>query len=133
MLTRFPRFNRALTNHGTPEQLHKLLEMIATVKNKDELLLRTDGFAPMAIFSTDWRDSDPYNADFGFGKPYGFRFPFDTVTNNLIIIYPERKNAPPAGADEGSEYLIAVEKEITQDLIDDPEWNKFFEFRFIDV
>ena len=109
-----------------------LLDTIAGVKNKNDLLLRTDGFPPMSVFQTDWRESDPYSADFGFGKPYGYRFPFDTVTNNLIIVYPVRKNGAPAGDDEGSEYLIAVEKEITKDLVNDPEFSKFFEFRLID-
>jgi hypothetical protein len=105
------------------------LTQIAAVSDKTSLFLRMDSFPPMSNITTDWRDSKPYDADFGFAKPYAFRHPFDTVTNGYIIIYPTRINGGPAGSDEGNEILIGFEKEIAKDLMDDPEWNEYFEFR----
>lgn len=87
----------------------------------------------MSNLVSDWRDSKPYGADFGFAKPYAFRHPFDTGTNGFILIYPARIVGGPAGEDEGNEIQIGLEKELTQDLLDDPEWNRYFEFRGFDA
>jgi hypothetical protein len=88
-----------------------------------------DSFLPLSNITTDWRDSNPYDANFGFAKPYAFRYPFDTVTNGYIIIYPTKTNSGPVGANEGNEILISFKKEIVKDLLEDPKWNKYFEFR----
>jgi hypothetical protein len=109
-----------------------VLTQVAAVRDKTSLFLRMDSFPPMSNITTDWRDLNPYEADFGFGKPYAFRHPFDRVTNGFIIVYPERKNGGPAGEDEGNEILIGFEKKIVKDLLEDPEWSKFFEFRGFD-
>jgi hypothetical protein len=109
-----------------------VLTQVAAVRDKTSLFLRMDSFPPMSNITTDWRDSNPYEADFGFGKPYAFRHPFVRVTNGFIIVYPERKNGGPAGEDEGNEILIGFEKKIVKDLLEDPEWSKFFEFRGVD-
>ena len=61
------------------------------------------------------------------------RFPFDTVTAGLTVVYPVRTNGAPAGEDEGNELCIAVEKEIVRDLLGDPEWNGYFELRGVDA
>ena len=109
-----------------------MLTAVAAVRDKTALFLRTDGFPPMSNITVDWRESKPYDADFGFGQPYALRQPFSIVTNGLTVVYPERKNGGPAGADEGNEILIAVEKEATEGLLEDPEWNRYFEFRGVD-
>lgn len=87
----------------------------------------------MSNFTTEWRDTRPCDADFGFAKPYAFRFPFDTVTAGLTVVYPVRTNGAPAGDNEGNEFSIGFEKELTEGLINDPEWNKYFEFRGVDA
>lgn len=109
------------------------MEAIAPIRDKTTLFLRTDSLPPLSNFTTDWRETDPCAADFGFAKPYALRFPFDTVTAGLSVVYPVRTNNPPAGDDEGNEFCIAIEKEISQGLIDDPEWNRYFEFRGVDA
>ena len=109
-----------------------VLTAVAAVRDKTALFLRTDGFPPMSNIMIDWRPSKPYEADFGFGKPYALRHPFGTVTNGLLIVYPERKSGGPAGVDEGNEILIGFEKEATKGLLEDPEWNRYFEFRGVD-
>lgn len=86
----------------------------------------------MSNVITEWRDTRPYDADFGFARPYAFRFPFETITAGLTIVYPVRTNGGPAGDDEGNEFCISVEKELVEDLVKDPEWNKYFEFRGVD-
>ncbi|RYP72279.1 hypothetical protein DL770_007981 [Monosporascus sp. CRB-9-2] len=127
-----PRYNRQLTNSSTQENLDAMLTQVAAVRDKTTLFLRMDSFPPMSNITTDWRDSKPYDANFGFGKPYAFRHPFDTVTTGYVIVYPERRNGGPAGADEGNEILIGFEKDATKGLLEDPEWNKYFEFRGVD-
>ncbi|KAK2790359.1 hypothetical protein FQN52_005627 [Onygenales sp. PD_12] len=131
-LSKLAWYNRQLTNHSTEANMDAALTQVAAVRDKTTLFLRMDGFPPMSNITTDWRDSKPFDADFGFAHPYGFRHPFDTVTNGYIIIYPTRTNGGPAGADEGNEILLGVEKAIVQDLLDDPEWNGYFEFRGVD-
>ena len=112
--------------------MNATLEAVAAVRDKTALMLRMDGFPPMSNITTDWRESKPYDADFGFGKPYAFRHPFSTVSNGYIIVYPRRKQGGPAGEDEGNEILIGFEKDATKDLLEDPEWNKYFDFRGVD-
>lgn len=87
----------------------------------------------MSNFTTEWRDTQASEASFGFAKPQAFRFPFDTVTAGLAVVYPARINSPPSGEDEGNEFSIGFEKELAKDLIEDPEWNKYFEFRGVDA
>ena len=96
------------------------------------LFLRTDSFPPMSNIITEWRDARACEADFGFAKPHCFRLPIEFVTPGLTFVYPARSVNPPSGDDEGVEFSIGVEKEIAQDLIEDPEWSQFFEFRGID-
>ncbi|RYP68377.1 hypothetical protein DL770_008445 [Monosporascus sp. CRB-9-2] len=74
----------------------------------------------------------PCDADFGFAKPRAFRFPFDAVTPGLVV-YPRRTHGAPNGDDEGNEFSIAFEKELATDLIGDPEWSPYFEFRGVDA
>lgn len=109
-----------------------MLATVAPVRDKTALFLRIDSFPPMTNFMTDWRDARPCEADFGFARPHAFRFPLDVITAGLTIVYPVRSNGAPAGDDEGNEFYISVEKELVNDLIEDPEWNKYFEFRGVD-
>jgi hypothetical protein len=117
----------------TQEALDEMLSAIAPVRDKTSLFLRTDSFPPMSNVTTDWRDSQPCEADFGFAKPYAFRMPFNTVTAGLTVVFPVRSNGAPAGDDEGNEFAIGFEKDLAQDLITDPEWNRYFEFRGVDA
>lgn len=129
----YSRYIRQLTNGVTQEMVDAALEAIAPVKDKTSLFLRTDSLPPLSNITSEWRDTDPCGADFGFAKPYALRFPFDTVTAGLAVVYPNRTNNAPAGDDEGNEFSIAVEKDITEALINDPEWNRYFEFRGVDA
>ena len=109
------------------------LNSIAPIKDKTTLFLRTDSMPPMSNFTTEWRDVKASEANFGFARPHAFRFPFDTVTAGLAVVLPVRTNDAPAGADEGNEFSIGFEKELADELINDPEWNKYFEFRGVDA
>ncbi|KAK3328120.1 hypothetical protein B0T19DRAFT_423740 [Cercophora scortea] len=131
-LSRVAWYIRQMTNSSTEETFDALLSSIAPVRDKTTLYLRMDSFHPMTNFATDWRDTEPCEADFGFAKPHAFRHPFDTVSSGLAIVYPVRTNSPPAGDDEGHEFIIGLEKEVARHLVDDPEWNRYFEFRGVD-
>ncbi|KAG6356348.1 hypothetical protein INS49_015736 [Diaporthe citri] len=130
-LSRLAWFIRQLTNSTTQGSLDRTLDAVAPVRDKSSLFLRCDSFEPMYSFTTDWRDTNVAGADFGFAKPYAFRFPMNYVTPGLQIVYPPRSDDP--GSDEGPELCIGFEKELTQELLEDPEWSKYFEFRGIDA
>ena len=127
------RYIRRLTASVTHDALDAALAAIAPVRDKSALFLRVDGFPPLSNFVTDWRDARPCEADFGFARPHAFRFPFDTVTAGLAVVYPARTNGAPAGDDEGNEFSVAVEDGIAEALLADPEWNRWFEFRGVDA
>lgn len=130
-LSKLAWFIRQLTTSTTQESLDKTLDAVAPVRDKSTLFLRCDSFAPMYSFTTDWRDANVAGADFGFAKPYAFRFPMNYVTPGLQIIYPPRSDDP--ASDEGPELCIGFEKELTKELLEDAEWSKYFEFRGIDA
>jgi hypothetical protein len=132
-LSRLAWYIRQLTNGVTQESVEAALTAIAPIRDKTTLFLRTDSFPPLSNFTTEWRDTRPCEADFGFARPHAFRFPFDTVTAGLTVVYPVRTNGAPAGDDEGNEFSIGFEKELATALIEDPEWNRYFEFRGVDA
>ncbi|KXH36821.1 hypothetical protein CSAL01_01191 [Colletotrichum salicis] len=106
---------RQLTNSITPTVIDAMLSGIAHIRNKLTLYAGSDIIPPTTLLVTDWRDADPYTADFGFGCPSGFRCPWDSVTAGLVVIYPLRPavvGASPGGEDEGNEISLAVEKEL---------------------
>lgn len=108
------------------------MDLIAPIRDKTSLFLSPDSFPPMSGFMTDWREVEACTADFGFAKPYAWRFPVNTATPGLMVVYPRRPNGAPSGEDEGNEFSLCIENEIVQDLIDDPEWSSFFEYRGVD-
>ncbi|KAH9909514.1 hypothetical protein F4778DRAFT_775432 [Xylariomycetidae sp. FL2044] len=132
-LSKLAWYNRQPTNSTTQENLENMLDQIAMVRDKTPLSLRMDSFPPLSNIVTDWRMSNPYQPDFGFGTPYAFRHPFGDVPPGYIIIYPTRINGGPAGPDEGVELLISFEKELIPNLMADPELIRFFEFRGVDA
>lgn len=124
-------FIRQLTTSTTQKSLDKTLDAVAPVRDKSTLFLRCDSFAPMYSFTTDWRDANVAGAYFGFSKPYAFRFPMNYVTPGLQIVYPPRSD--DTASDEGPELCIGSEMELTQELLEDAEWSKYFVFRGIDA
>ncbi|KAL3476302.1 transferase [Aspergillus californicus] len=124
---------RALTNAVTQEHLDGVLDMVAMIRDKALLNSRVDAFPPMSILQTDHRDANITAADFGFARPITYRHLLDTIQNGLVIIYPPRHHAANVDPDEGYEFAIAYEEELVQTLIDDPEWNSFFEYRGLDA
>ena len=106
---------------------------IASIRDKVTACLRQDSFPPMTVFTTDWRGSRVYEADFGFARPHTFRFPFGDAVVGGVAIYPTRIHDAPAGADEGNEFSIILENELASELVQDPEWNRYFEFRGVDM
>ncbi|KAI2604052.1 acyltransferase [Hypoxylon fragiforme] len=126
-LSKLAQYVRTTTTGMTNEALNKALDAVAPIRDKVGLIIRIDSLPPMTLIMTDWRDTEIYEADFGFGKPRGFRHLFATkVDEGLVIIYPPR---PTGNPDEGWEFMIPYEKQLVKPLIEDPEFSKFFEFR----
>ncbi|KAK3935733.1 transferase [Diplogelasinospora grovesii] len=130
-LSALARYTRRMTSGVTGELLAGALQMLAPIRNKPALSVRVNSFPPTTLVITDWRDADVCTADFGFARPTAFRHLFDTVTEGLVIVYPPHHG--PAGDDEGIELQVAFEKELVQQLVNDPDWNKYFEFRGVDA
>ncbi|KAJ6046333.1 hypothetical protein N7444_007587 [Penicillium canescens] len=105
--------------------------MVATVRDKTALNMQIDAYPSMSILQTDHRDADITSADFGFGTPTTYRHLLDCMTQGVLIIYPPRDKAPES--DEGPEFSITYEKSLKQALIDDVEWNRYFEYRGVDA
>lgn len=129
-LSRLASFTRRLTDGVTVDFVQNLLQEHARVRNKLDLSINLSSFPPMSMLVSDWRVADFREDDFGFGKPSCFRHLFGGVPLCQILAYAPRKG--PAGDDEGMEILIAFETELSQQLIEDPEWNKYFEYRGVD-
>jgi hypothetical protein len=125
------RYIRQLTNSITQEGLDKTLDMVATVRDKTSLNLRIDSLPPMSVLFTDHRDACMASTDFGFAKAITYRHLTDRITEGVIIVYPPRSSDPES--DEGPEFSFFYEKRLAQTLIEDPEFNKYFEYRGVDA
>lgn len=130
-LPKVARYVRQMTDSVTQESLDKTLDMVATVRDKTSLNIRIDSLPPMSVLQTDHRDASMASADFGFSKPITYRHLTDRITEGVIIIYPPRNDEPES--DEGPEMSFFYEKRLAQTLIEDPEWNRYFEFRGVDA
>jgi hypothetical protein len=129
-LPKLALYIRQLTNSVTQEALDQTLDVVATVRDKTALNMRIDAYPPMSILQTDHCDADITSADFGFGTPTTYRHLLDCVTQGVLIIYPPRDKA--LESDVGPEFSITYEKSLKQTLIDDVEWNRYFEYRGVD-
>ncbi|EGR49284.1 uncharacterized protein TRIREDRAFT_76995 [Trichoderma reesei QM6a] len=130
-LSKLAQYIRALTNSVTQESLDKTLEMVATIKDKTSLNIRIDSLPPLSVLFTDHRDAIMSTSDFGFGRPITYRHLTDRVTEGVILIYPPRSSDP--ASDEGPEFSFFYEKRLAQDLIEDKEFSKYFEYRGVDA
>ncbi|KXG50428.1 Transferase [Penicillium griseofulvum] len=130
-LPKIASYVRQMTNSITQDAIDQLLNVVATVRDKGALNLRIDSHPPMSLLQTDHRDANITGADFGFAKPFTYRHLIDRLTPGVLIIYPSRDPSPES--DEGPEFSISYEKSLKQALIDDPEWNKYFEYRGVDA
>ncbi|CAI7633249.1 unnamed protein product [Penicillium glandicola] len=130
-LSKIASYIRQLTNSITQEGLDPMLDIVATVRDKTALNIRIDSHPPMSLLQTDHRDANITAADFGFAKPFTYRHLIDRLTQGVVIIYPSRDMS--AESDEGPEFSISYETSLKQALIEDSEWNRYFEFRGIDA
>ena len=132
-LSKLASYIRHLTDGVTSDMIHKRLQKFANLSDKQKLSIRVEAFPPLAVYVTDWRSQTITEMDFGFAHPIAFRCYFaGQVTKGLGIIYPPRREGP-AGSDEGIELNIPFEVELTDQLLNDPDWSKYFEFRGVDI
>jgi hypothetical protein len=130
-LSKLASYTRQMTDSVTPDMLASALEKVANVRNKQDLSIHLDSFPPMALLVSDWRYANICTLDFGFAKPSAHRHLFGGVPLCQAVVYPPRIG--PAGDDEGMEVQFTFETELVQQLLDDPEWSRYFEFRGTDA
>ncbi|KUI65748.1 Shikimate O-hydroxycinnamoyltransferase [Cytospora mali] len=130
-LWKVARYIRQLTNAVTEENLSKTLDMVATVRDKMSLNIQIDAKPPLSMLMTDHRDAKITETDWGFAKPITNRHVIDDVGIGVIVVYPPRDLSPES--DEGPEFAVFYEKRLAQTLINDAEWNKYFEYRGVDA
>ncbi|KJJ30947.1 acyl transferase [Aspergillus flavus AF70] len=124
---------RKITNTQTQENLDAALTAISHIKDKTNLNIRINSKPPMSIITTDHRDAQVTNADFGFARPLCHRHlqQGTGVTVGVHLVYPPKLDENP-DSDEGNMFALMYEKELAQDLINDQEFAKFFEYRGVD-
>ncbi|KUI57197.1 Trichothecene 3-O-acetyltransferase [Cytospora mali] len=130
-LWKVARYIRQMTNTVTEENLSNTLDMVATVRDKTSLNIQIDAKPPLSILMTDHRDAKITETDWGFAKPITYRHVIDNVGIGVIVVYPPRDLSPES--DEGPEFAVFYEKRLAQTLINDPEWNKYLEYRGVDA
>lgn len=130
-LWKLARYVRRMTDSVTEGNLSRTLDMVAAVRDKTSLNTQIDAQPPLSILQTDHRDAKITETDWGFARPITYRHVIDNVSIGVIIIYPPRDPSPES--DEGPEFAVFYEKRLAQTLIDDPEWNKYFEYRGVDA
>lgn len=130
-LSRIASYTRQMTDSVTREMLAGVLQKYAHVSNKQDLSMHLDSFPPMALLVSDWRSGSSLALDFGFARPSANRHLFGGVPLCQAIVYAAREG--PAGDDEGVEVQFTFETELVPELLKDPEWNRYFEFRGVDA
>ncbi|RFU29700.1 hypothetical protein B7463_g6646, partial [Scytalidium lignicola] len=130
-LSKIASYTRQLTDSVTADLVAAMLQEHAHVRNKHDLSINLASFPPMSILVSDWRIAHLCKFDFGFGELSGWRHLFGGVPPCQVLVYAPHKG--PAGNDEGIELQITFETELAPQLINDPEWSKYFEFRGVDA
>lgn len=122
---------RALTDSCTEPYMDTLMEMIAPLKDKRSVSIRVDALPPMSLWMSDHRPADVGGFDFGFGKPITYRHMWgEEVSPGMVLIYaPIQSSQNP---DEGCTFTVTLEAELLPKLLEDPEWNGYFEYRGTD-
>ncbi|CAJ2512967.1 Uu.00g010860.m01.CDS01 [Anthostomella pinea] len=109
-LSKLAGYIRALTESCTEQHLENLIAAIAPIRDKRSISLRVDAHPPMSMSVTDHRSGDG-----------------SLITAGLILVYaPIRSGADP---DEGCMFTFTMEKELVPKLLEDSEWNAYFDYR----
>ncbi|KAF2035276.1 hypothetical protein EK21DRAFT_54694 [Setomelanomma holmii] len=130
-LSKLATYTRRMTDSVTQEMLTARLEQHAAVRNKHDLSIRVESFPPLALLVSDWRMADLCKMDYGFAEPSAWRHLFGGVPLCQSIVYPPHKG--PAGDEEGLEVQFTFEHELVPQLLKDPDWMGYFEFRGVDA
>lgn len=130
-LSELATYVRRMTDSVSQEFLDLMLEQVAAIRDKVALNMLVESQPPMAVSMTDHRDASMIGYDFGFATPVAHRHLFGAASETLVMVYPSRNPSPES--DEGCELSIAYEKRLAKDLIRDPEWRRWFEYRGVDV
>jgi hypothetical protein len=125
-LSRIATYIRQITSSVDERLLQGVLATMAPVKDKSTVYLRLDSLPPLSLAVTDWRRATMCDHDFGIGKPVAAKQIADTVNENMVMIYPQRRTQEES--DQGLEVVVPFEKHAVDMLIEDPDMKKIFEF-----
>jgi hypothetical protein len=140
-LPRLAAHMRAMTEGtGTREAMDQLLELIRVVRDKVAAAPDLHRLAALTHMVTDHRPAGTVTgsfplgtegggADFGFGKVVGYRQLWGRANVGMMLVYAPQVGG---GEDEGYEVTIGYEKVLVKELLEDEEWNKWFEYRGLD-
>jgi hypothetical protein len=129
-LSKLAVYMQQLSNGVTREMLMETLQKLENVPIAD-LSISVPNFPVMALYITDWRVTTFSELDFGFGECMAHRHLFGDVQKGQVVAYPPHKG--PLGEDEGMELQLTFEAELVQQLLEDPDWSRYFEFRGVDI
>lgn len=129
-LSKLAIYMRQLSDSVTLEMLTDRLQKLAHVRVED-LSISVPTLPLMALYITDWRVAKVAKMDFGFGETMAHRHLFGDVQRAQAVLYPAHKG--PAGDDEGIELQVTFEAELVDQLVNDPQWSKYLEFRGVDI
>ncbi len=130
------RYVRTMTEAtGTKEGVERMVDEFSRVKDKTSMFTDVHNLPALNVFLTDHRgvgmvevdDSSP-GAKFGFGKVVGYRHIWGRANAGVTVVYEPRAG----GEDEGIEITVAVETVVGRELVEDPEWTEWFEYRGVD-
>jgi hypothetical protein len=130
-LARIALFIRAITNSVGQHTIDEVLAKIAPIRDKSCLDMPLDSLPPLSFTTTDWRSSKLCDNDFGVGQAMAYRCLYDTVVENMVILYPPHRSN--RAIDQGIEVMLPFETHAVGMLIEDPDLREFFEFRGIEV
>ncbi|KAL4889849.1 hypothetical protein BDV59DRAFT_209994 [Aspergillus ambiguus] len=124
---------RKLTSSQTQETVDAALTAVSYIKDKTSLNIRINSKPPMSILTTDHRKANVTDASFGFARPLSQRHlqQGTGITVGVHVVYPPKFDSNPE-SDEGNMFAFFYEKELAEDLINDKEFAKFFEYRGVD-
>jgi hypothetical protein len=130
-LSQIAVFIRAITSSVGQHTIDETIAKIAPIRDKSCLDMPLDSLPPLSFTTTDWRESRLCDNDFGIGQPMAYRCLYNTVVENMVILYPPHKGNE--GIDQGIEVMLPFETQGMDMLLKDPSIMEYFEFRGIEL
>lgn len=127
-LSKIAGYIRSITETVDSAYIEKTLDQIARRRKAGGGGLKPKASVLPPFKTTDWRAPSVYAADFGFGKPSGFRHLFGAAPS--LTIYPPRQTK--VGEEDVFEFAVPIETVALDGFLEDRDVQQWFEFRGFD-